>query len=140
MANLIESKERRASKARCAFKARRQSSLTQVPILLPRRMPPQDGTVRTASNLCVAVAASQAPPSPAPPPPLPPAPPAPPAPPPYKTQAKVSIDTAKPVAQSSDGFVSFNFDWHLDSEEVPVWENSASRWQQAARGDSGKTT
>jgi hypothetical protein len=80
--------------------------------------------VRTGNQLCVAITASQAPPPPPTPPPLPPPPPAPPAPPPYKTDAKVTVDSRAPVAQSSDGFVSFNFDWHLDTEEIPVWINS----------------
>lgn len=55
---------------------------------------------------------------------MPPTPPAPPSPPPFKTTATVSVDASRSVAKSSDGFVSFNFDWHKDEEELPVWINS----------------
>eukprot|EP00045_Choanoeca_perplexa_P012265 m.133243 g.133243 ORF g.133243 m.133243 type:complete len:656 (+) comp15945_c0_seq2:51-2018(+) len=59
-------------------------------------------------------------------PPTPPAPgpdPLPPAPPAFNAQATISVALEQPVARSGDGFISFNFDWHLSTEEPPKWIN-----------------
>ncbi|XP_065843791.1 uncharacterized protein [Oscarella lobularis] len=38
---------------------------------------------------------------------------------------ELSIDFNNAIGMTSDGYVSFNFDWHLNSEESPAWYNSS---------------
>eukprot|EP00911_Craspedida_sp_UC1_P002706 UC1_evm1s1987 len=76
------------------------------------------GHIHNGAGLCVALSSSGPPPPPPPAPPLPPTPP----PPPFTARASVNVSTASPVARTAHGFVSFNFDWHKDDEEPPVWE------------------
>eukprot|EP00049_Salpingoeca_infusionum_P013611 m.253863 g.253863 ORF g.253863 m.253863 type:complete len:304 (+) comp15490_c0_seq3:40-951(+) len=67
------------------------------------------------SGMCVVIATNQDPPQPPPPPP--------PSPPPFTATASITINTTASHASTSDAYVSFNFDWHKDTEEVPVWIN-----------------
>ena len=42
------------------------------------------------------------------------------------TGANVSIDASRALARTSPALVSFNLDWHLNSEEPPAWSHNAS--------------
>jgi hypothetical protein len=42
------------------------------------------------------------------------------------TLANVSIDASRAIAHTSPSLVSFNLDWHKNSEEFPAWSHNAS--------------
>jgi heparanase 1 len=37
----------------------------------------------------------------------------------------ITVDFDRVSATTGDGYISFNFDWHLNSEEPPAWYNSS---------------